>query len=486
MPSRPEWIYLLYACSLIGALLVPLNTRYKPREAAYILSETEPEVLVLVDRFLRIDFTEYLHTMLIDPGSAGGGRGAATWQRKLRKIVGLADMEFPDECFVSMAGLVAAGSDVDRERLLVGLSRDPREVVLIQYTSGTTAFPRGAMTSNEMLLKIAGANALALRIGPKDCVFSTQPFYHQGGSGGTVPLPAVSGCRVVIPEYYTPKGTLELIERERCTVRYGFASMYISEMELPEFARFDLSSLRAGWVVAPEEVMRRVAEAMGTTDLIQIYGSSEAGGAIGSLDDPPEVRFRSIGRPFPGTELSIREPGTTEEVIPEKVGEICCRGWYTMQGYYNRPDESKACVDAGGWIHTGDLGWIDGGGHLHFVGRLKDMIKPGGENVAAEEVEAVLLANPAVNQVAVIGIPDPRLGEVPMAFVECRRESSVTAEELIEYCKEALAGFKVPKEIVFVLASEWPMTSSGKIKKQELRERHAEAGKRPPAGPLDA
>jgi fatty-acyl-CoA synthase/long-chain acyl-CoA synthetase len=296
---------------------------------------------------------------------------------------------------------------------------------------------------------------------------NTQPIYHVGGATAlTVPL--TLGCCKVTPTYYDAERVLELIERERCVSRGGIPTMYLMELAHPRFPEFDLSSLRSGWSGGPPAVMDQIREGFGGLELIQLYGATEGGGTSGSIADPWEKRRVSAGRLFTGTEIRVVDPESGKEVPAGEVGEVCIRGWNQMIGYFRDEQRTQEAFDADGWLHMGDLGRFDEDGYFYYVGRLKDMIRVGGENTSAEEVEALLQEHPEIHQSAVIGVPDDRMGEVVLAIVERTAGSSLTAEEIVAHCKARAANFRVPRHVRFV--SEWPLTGSGKLAKQALRE----------------
>jgi fatty-acyl-CoA synthase/long-chain acyl-CoA synthetase len=283
---------------------------------------------------------------------------------------------------------------------------------------------------------------------------------------------------MVIPALYDAERVLQLIQREKCVSRSGYGAMYIMEMNHPRFAQYDISSLRSGWCVGTPALMQKVRDTFGIAGLVQIYGSTEVGCTAGEVSEPWAIRSTSCGRPLTGMELLICDPKDGRPLPPGETGEIVMRGWHQMIGYFNDPAATAKAVDTEGRVHTGDLGWVDESGYLHFAGRVKDMLKVGGENVSAEEVESFLLTHPDITQVAVIGAPDERLQEVVMAVIETRPGSLLTAEELVGWCKTRLANFRVPRYVRFI--DEWPMTGSGKIQKNKLRERfHAGLGETP-------
>jgi fatty-acyl-CoA synthase/long-chain acyl-CoA synthetase len=274
---------------------------------------------------------------------------------------------------------------------------------------------------------------------------------------------------MVIPEYYAPEQVLKLIERERCVSRTGMPTMYLREMQLSNFRDYDLGSLKSGWTIAPPAVVDRIRAEFPLEGLLQLYGTTEAGSTCADLGDPWEVRRKSSGRPLPGTHFSIVDADTGIDCPNDNTGEIRVAGWRCLLGYVSGAGDDQV-FDEKGRFRTGDLGHLDAAGELYFDGRLKDMIKPGGENVAALEVEMFLLQHPAVHQAAVVGVPDDDLGEVVMAIIEVAAGHVLSEADLIAYCHGKIANFRVPRHVRFV--AEWPMTGSGKLLKRELRERY--------------
>jgi fatty-acyl-CoA synthase/long-chain acyl-CoA synthetase len=466
MPNLPEFAAALFACAKIGAIVTAINTRSKQFELEHSLGHSEAKVLVLADRFLNLDFVGTVCDLLGAEALRAGGEVASTQFPKLKHIVGAPGSSdprlMPWERFIALG---RAGGAVARLAAIHSTLK-PEQPVLLQYTSGTTALPKGALCSHVYVLNFGAQNMIRLGVGLGDAVLNTQPFYHVGGSCGAVPTPLTVGCNFVIPEYYEVERVLRLIERERCVSRTGFAAMYIMEMEHPRFSDFDLSSLRSGWCVGPPDLMARVRDQMGLSQLLQLYGSTEACGTSGAVGEPWEKRSQTCGRVYDGMEIAIFDMETGAKLPAGRSGEIALRGWCTMNGYLKQPAETAKTVDAEGWVHSGDYGKLDDEGHLYFQGRIKNMIRVGGENVAAEEVEAMLMRHPEIKLAAAIPMPDPRLDEVVMAIVELADRSTLSESDVIAFCKSRMANFRVPRAVRFV--REWPMTGSGKIHKHAL------------------
>lgn len=460
------WAHALYGCSMIGAQLAGLNTRSKAEEVRHALADCGAKALIFRPKLLNIDFVAILRE--IDPDFT---LAAATEAVDGPLVVGVEGARF---------GAQAALDSLD-DGFVPPADRPPpdREALLIQYTSGTSAAPKGALLHHVHILNFGHWVTARLGVGRGDAMLNTQPMYHIGGSVGCLPVPTTLGCVMVIPEFYHPERVLELIQRERCVARTGMSTMYVREMQLADFRRYDLSSLRAGWTIGPPALLDKIRAEFPMEGLVQLYGSSEGGATSGDVDDPWDVRRISCGRPLPRTHISIVEPETGTELETGQTGEIRFAGWARCLGYVGHA--SEATFDSRGRFLTGDLGHFDPAGHLIFDGRLKELIKPGGENVSALEVEAFLGTHPDVAQVAVFGVPDDDLGEVVMAVIEPVEGRTLEADDILGFCQGRIARFRVPRHIRFV--NDWPMTGSGKILKRILRERYvAELEKMSAAG----
>lgn len=472
-PGGPVWPIMQTACSRVGAILVPLNIRYRRDELSYVIGRARPRVIVALEALRETRILENIKDAL----GVLARQDAPGRQTPRPLLVRLDSSEQPreqtaaaapraDAGEISWAQLCALGRDRPRPAAEV-LASDP---VLLQFTSGTTAFPKGVLLSSRATSGVAFHLAERMGLTERDTMFSTQPFYHVGGTVGTTLMPLTHRCTMVVPERYRPEVARELVSRYKATVRTGQAAMYAMELAHPGFDGAAYRTLSRGWGAGAPALMDAIVEKMGVEHIIMAYGLTEAGSisTAASWLDPPEVRTRCCGRALPGMSVRIRADGQlTAE--PGVIGEICIRGWSVMDGYFEDPEATAAAIDADGWLRTGDVGRLDEAGNLHFVDRLKDMIKPGGENVSAAEVERVISQLAGVAAVAVVGAPDSRLGQVPVAFIERVPQAALTEEQVIAYCIEEMAGFKVPKQVHFV--HEWPMTGSGKVQKHLLQER---------------
>lgn len=439
MGNSIDWVVAAYAANRVGAVVVPVNTRFKAEELRYCLAQSDSKFLVMVDWFLNIDFNAML----------------ASVRHELPKLQTVIS---PDE--------------LARPGTFTGEGPAPQDVALIQYTSGTTAYPKGVMLTHRSM--VLDAWHFGRRQGMKqgDRYFSGRPLFHVAGTTLSMITSCVHGaCYITAPSFEV--GTvLRMMEEERCTMTSANDTMYVMIMNHPDF-RPEKLRLRGGMCAVSPEVARQVVERLGMRDMCVGYGLSESSpnAALSPYNDDLERRVAGFAYPLPGLEVKIFKQDTNAELPPGTPGEICIRGWSLMKGYYNMPEATAKTIDAAGWLHTGDLGVADADGRIAFIDRLKDMLRVGGENVAPADVETVLQAHPAVHLAKVVGVPDPRLTEVVAAYVQRKDGMRATPEELIAWCKERCAGFKVPRYVRFVENFDAiGMTASSKIQRNKLRE----------------
>ena len=468
----PQWPVLQLASARIGAVLVTINPAYRADELSYVLKQADVRVLFLIDRFKTSDYFAMLAQACPEAASSTPGELDSPALPELRWIVSLP--ERPADGMISWSAMLERGGEVGAEALASlerGLS--PDDPINLQFTSGTTGFPKGALLSHRNLLLNAFYFASGLRATPEDRICVPVPFYHCFGCViGTLGA-LVAGATMLSPaEYFDPTATLDCIERERATVVYGVPTMFIAELGDETFPDRDLSSLRTGIMAGspcPTEVMKRVIEDMGASQIAIGYGLTEAspGVTLTRSDDPIEWRVETVGRPFPGIEVKIVDEDGRE--VPRGVqGELCARGHNVMLGYYKMPEETARTIDPEGWLHTGDLAVLDENGNYRITGRSKDMIIRGGENIYPREIEELLYRHPDVVDVQVVGVPDPRLGEEVCAWIKPRPNGDTSEEEIREYCRGHLAHYKVPRYVMFV--EEFPQTVTGKVQKFKMRE----------------
>jgi len=460
----PEWVVLQFALAKIGAILVTANTSLRAHEIDYLLRQSEAATLVTIRGFRDVDY-------LAELGKAAAVRG-------LKRIIYIgADSPAPltGPQWLRYAELRGAAdrvpdADLDARARQVGVD----DVINMQYTSGTTGFPKGVMLSSRNIVNNGHALGRELAYTPADRLCLCVPLFHCFGCVIGVLGAFTHGACLCVVEAFDPKKVLEMIHRERCTALYGVPTMFIAELESPDFARYDLSSLRTGVMagaLCPEPLMRRVMTDMHIPEITIAYGMTESSPGITMTprDSTITNRSQTVGVVLPELEVKIVDPASGAPKAVGDRGELCCRGYNVMKGYYNNPDATRAAIDGDGWLHTGDEASIDAAGYIRITGRIKDIIIRGGENIAPKEIEDRLREHPAVADAYVYGMPDEFFGETVAAAVR-RKTDAVTAEELTAFCADTLAKFKVPRYVRFV--ADFPMTASGKIQKFKLREDH--------------
>jgi fatty-acyl-CoA synthase len=468
LPNLPETCVAELAIARIGAAMMAINTRYKASELEYVLRQSDSRALILMPQFLTQDFIAVLHDVIPELPSCPPGQLNAAATPLLKSLIVLGDAQ---PGMFTYAEVQAMGGDRlpelhSRER---GITAD--DVVLLQYTSGTTAFPKAAMLAHGQVLRNAAQMAVRAGIDDTDRVLSAMPMFHVGGSVCALLGALTMGYSLYMGPMFDAGKTLELIETEKITCYIGLESMFLALRGHEDFTRRSRASLRKGWTAGTSSILCMVANEIGIAYICPLFGLSEGSPNVCICDwrDPVEKRMNTMGRPQPGVELKIIDPATEAEVPAGERGEICFRGYNVMKGYYKKPDETARAIDKEGWLHTGDVGFMDADGFITWTGRLKDIVRVGGENISAVEVENFLCGHPAVQAAVVIGIPDDRLGEVCMAFIQTSGNATLTEEEVIAFCKGRISGFKVPRKVRFV--REFEMTGSGKIMKFAMRKK---------------
>ena len=467
----PEWVLLQLASARIGAVLVTINPSYRTAELAYVLKQSDAQVLFLIASFRASDYFKILGEIV--PEVLEEGSIANNEYPHLKHVIAIDGEPLPGmlawETLLDQGEGVEAALVAAREATL-----QATDAINIQYTSGTTGFPKGATLTHRNLLLNAYYVGNCQQITADDRICIPVPFYHCFGCVLGVLCATVYGATMVIPaEYFDAKATLTAIEAERVTVIYGVPTMFISMLDHQSFAECSLSSLRTGIMAGspcPIEVMRRVVDEMGAKEITIAYGLTEASPVITQTrtDDPLELRVKTVGRPIPDIEVKLIDPANGNEVGDEQQGELCVRGHVVMLGYYHMPEMTAEAIDPEGWLHSGDLAVRQPNGYYRITGRIKDMICRGGENVYPREIEEFLYTHPDVQDVAVVGIPDPKLVEEIAAWVKLRDGAACTGDKLRDYCREKLARYKVPRYVRVV--SEFPQTVTGKVQKFKIRE----------------
>jgi len=469
----PEWVLLQFATARIGAVLVNINPAYRPYELQYVLQQSDSVALFLVDQFKTSNYFAMLSEVCPEIATATDGHVHSAQYPRLRNIVAIKGS--PPAGLLLWSQMVERGHEVSAEELdRISAALRPEQPINIQYTSGTTGFPKAAMLSHRNLLLNAYHVGGCQKFTVQDRLCIPVPFYHCFGCVIGTLASAVYGTTMIIPaEYFQPTPTLDALEKEKATALYGVPTMYIAQLQDPSFASRRITSLRTGIMSGapcPIEVMRQVIDKLGPQELTIAYGQTEASPVITQTrtEDPLELRVETVGRPLPGVEVRIVDPASGATLPDNEQGELCARGHIVMLGYYNNPEATKAAIDADGWLHTGDLAVRLPNSYYKITGRLKDMVIRGGENIYPREVEEFLFTHPAVEQAAVVGIPDQKYGEELCAWIKLKAGQTATADDIRCYCKGKLAHYKVPKFVKFVEA--FPQTVTGKIQKFKIRE----------------
>jgi fatty-acyl-CoA synthase len=458
-PNCAEWAFAQYGTAKLGAILVNINPAYRTHELAYVLKQAGISVLVAAPEFKTSDYRAMVAEV----------RGDCP---ELRQVVFIGDPDW--ERLMESGRGRDRGLLAERERQLS--ADDP---INIQYTSGTTGFPKGATLTHHNLLNNGFFVGEGCGYTEADRICVPVPYYHCFGMGMGNLAATSHGATVVLPAPgFDPAATLRAVQDERCTSLYGVPTMFIAELGLPDFADYDLSSLRTGIMAGspcPVEVMKRVVSEMGMTEVTICYGMTETSpvSTQTGADDDLDRRTSTVGRVHPHLEVKVVDPATGLTVPRGETGEFCTRGYSVMLGYWNEPEKTAEVIDPARWMHTGDLAVMDGEGYVNIVGRIKDMIIRGGENVYPREVEEFLYTHPDVVDAQVIGVPDEKFGEELMAWVRLRPGAEpMTAEGLRAFCEGRLAHYKVPRYVKIV--DEFPMTVTGKVRKVEMRQKSVE------------
>lgn len=468
----PEWVILSFATAKIGAVLVTVNTSYRTSELEYILKQSDSGYLFLVKGFKDIDYMETLYEVVPELRNSAPGTLRSEVLPCLKQVVYIGE-ETPAGTINFNDLYSLADAVTDEELREVERSIDIHEVVNMQYTSGTTGFPKGVMLTHYNLTNNGFYIGECMKFTEKDRLCIPVPFFHCFGSVLAVMASVTHGTAMVPIVTFNPLQVLQAIEQERCTAVHGVPTMFIAELEHPDFDKFDLACLRTGIMagsVCPIEVMKRAVNDMHMTEITSVYGQTESSPGITQTrtEDSIELRVATVGRALPGAEVKIIDIETGATLPPGKQGELCARGYMVMKGYYKMPEETAKVIDADGWLHTGDLAVMDENGYCKITGRIKNMIIRGGENIYPKEIEEFLYTHPKVSDVQVYGVPDRKFGEQVMAAIVVKKGMAMTEDEVRDFCKGRIANYKIPRYVKFV--DSYPMTASGKIQKFKLRE----------------
>ena len=469
-PNFAEWVYIQFATAKIGAIQVNLNPAYRTSELEYALRQSGCRLLVTMTAYRTSMYREMVEA--VAPRLEG-----------LEQVVYF-DTEDWDV-------LLAGGEGVEDDALAARAEPlEARDPINIQYTSGTTGFPKGATLSHRNILNNAAFVGRACGYTAEDRVCIPVPFYHCFGMVMANLACCVHGAAMVVPcPTFEPSAVLQAVQDERCTSLYGVPTMFIAELALPEMASFDLSTLRTGIMAGspcPVDTMKRVLGEMNMSEVTIAYGMTETSpvSTQTSVHDPVELRVSTVGRVLPHLEIKVIDPESGEIVPRGQGGELCTRGYSVMLGYWDEPEKTAEAIDAEGWMHTGDLATMNEQGYVNIVGRIKDMVIRGGENLYPREIEEFLHSAPGVLDVQVIGVPDEKYGEELNAWVQLEPGAETTEANLRAYCEGRIARHKVPRYFTFV--SEFPMTVTGKVRKVEMRARAVEALGLEPAAKVES
>ncbi len=471
--NLPEWVYTQYGSARMGAVLVTVNTNYRSSELEYLLQQSDATTLILIGGIREPDdYIKVLSKVCPTIKDSEPGKLDCDKLPFLKNIVYLGKEKIPG--MFNWDDVLERGKSVSDQELKARLdSLDPDDVINMQYTSGTTGFPKGVMLSHTNLIGNALSMAECMKLTPDDAMCIPVPFFHCFGCVIGTLCCMVSGTTMAPVVAFTAANVLKTVEASKCNALLGVPTMFIAEFEEMDKNSYDTSSLRTGVMAGstcPVEVMKRVIKDMGAGEMTIVYGQTEASPGITQTRDQDslELKTTTVGRALPNVEVKIVDPLTGMEMPIDEQGELCTRGYHVMKGYYKMPEATAKAVDKDNWLHTGDLAIMDKNGYCKITGRIKDMIIRGGENIYPREIEEFLYTHPKVKDVQVVGVSSQKYGEEVAAFIQLKPKEQATDTEIVDFCKDQISHHKIPKYIFFV--NEYPTTASGKIQKYKLRE----------------
>ena len=468
----PDWMTLMFATAKIGAVLVTVNTNYKAAELEYIMKNADIHTMCMVNGYRDSDYVQILYDLVPELKTLPRGHLHSERFPELRNVVYIGQEK--QRGMYNTSELMTLGSLTDDAMLSEAKAQvGCHDEINMQYTSGTTGFPKGVMLTSHNILNNGQTIGDCMHYTNRDKVLTCVPLFHCFGCVLALCAVITHGSTMVMIEDFDPLKVLASVHKERCTALYGVPTMFIAELNHPMFDMFDLSSLRTGIMAGapcPIETMKQVMDKMYCKEIISVYGLTEAspGMTASRVTDSMEIRATTVGCAFPNVEVKVLDPATNKECPPGTPGEMCCKGYNIMKGYYKNPEATAAIIDENGFLHSGDLGVMDENGYFRITGRIKEMIIRGGENIYPREIENFLYKMPQIEAVEVAGIPSPKYGEEVGAFIKIKEGSSLTEEEVRLYCRGQIARYKIPKYIFFV--DDYPMTASGKIQKYKLKD----------------
>ena len=467
----PDWLTFLYATAKIGAVAVTVNTSYRTEELRYLMQNSDMHTLCMTDGVPGSNYTDIIYELVPELKTTQRGKLKSDLFPELKNMVYIGQEKYRG--MYNTAEILLLGKNVpDNEFNRLRSLTTCHDVVNIQYTSGTTGFPKGVMLTHHNIANNGYLTGIHMQFTPEDKCCICVPLFHCFGVVLATMCCLTHGSTQVMVERFDPLVTLASVHKERCTVLHGVPTMFIAQLNHPMFSLFDMHSLRTGIMagaLCPEELMRQVNEKM-FMELTSVYGMTETSPGMTQtrVDDPFDVRCTTVGRAYEFTEVKVLNPETGEECPVDVQGEICCRGYNVMKGYYKNPEATAQVIDANGFMHSGDLGVKDEHGNYRITGRIKDMIIRGGENISPKEVEDYLYRMPGVRDVQVVAVASERYGEDVGALIIQKEDLNLTTEDVRDYCKGHIAKYKIPRYVFFV--DSFPLTGSGKIQKFRLRE----------------
>ena len=467
----PDWLTFLYATAKIGAVAVTVNTSYQTEELSYLLKDSDMHTLCMTDGVAGNNYTDIIYDLVPELKTTQRGKFKSERFPELKNVVYIGQEKYRG--MYNTAEILLLGNNVENDELIrLRNLTFCQDVVNMQYTSGTTGFPKGVMLTHHNIVNNGYLTGVHMKFTPEDKCCICVPLFHCFGVVLATMCCLTHGSTQVMVERFDPLITLASIHKERCTVLHGVPTMFIAELNHPMFSLFDMSSLRTGIMagaLCPIELMRQVNEKM-FMDITSVYGMTETSPGMTQtrVDDTFEVRCSTVGREYEFTEVKVLNPENGEECPVGVQGEICCCGYNVMKGYYNNPEATAQVIDKNGFMHSGDLGIKDANGNYRITGRIKDMIIRGGENISPKEVEDYLYKIPEVKDVQVVAVTSPKYGEDVGAFIILKDDCELTPEDVRDFCKNHIARYKIPRYVFFI--KQFPMTGSGKIQKFRLRE----------------
>ena len=470
--NYPQWVQTQFATAKIGAVLVTVNTNYKKYELEYLLKQSDSKMLIMMGGTKDNNYVDHIYAVCPELNSCEPGALDCKKLPFLKTVVFLDEEKHPG--MYNWSDVLRLSEMVtDEERAERQASCDPHDVINMQYTSGTTGFPKGVMLTHYNLINNGKIIGESMAFSDKDRLCITVPLFHCFGCVLGVMASITNDTTMVFVDHFNPVNVLKVLDLEKCTAFHGVPTMFIAELDHPRFGEFDLGSLRTGIMAGspcPVEVMKQVQSRMHMEEVTICYGMTETSpvSTQNPLDDTLERRVGTVGRVHPHLEVKVVEPETGAVVPLGQPGELCTRGYSVMLGYWDNAEATAAAIDRAGWMHTGDLATMDAEGYVKIVGRIKDMIIRGGENVYPREVEEFLHTHPDISEAQVIGVPSVKYGEEVMAWVRLKSGASLTAEVLVAFCAGRISTFKIPRHWKFV--DSFPMTVTGKVQKFRMRE----------------